>query len=269
MLIQLLPLLLFLISVLVTGILMGVLSVQQVYAHIRPVKLLLMGSFIGFIGINFILLLMRTIPFDEASADPAVRGIFTLSLYIWCLMGLAATIIYCRPCSSSWSDVIADIAGNMRLPLASYMIMLLFLFILSWASPMNLVLRSYFGSGVGIYAPKWETPYMTLLFVGSAVFISYPTAVFLIASRAAGDSAASQTLKTFAISSVGLALSSFLQPIFLCGGFGEVADMIRIPSLILVFYAFRRINALQSFYDVELREYMRELAQWRIRHSRP
>jgi len=261
MLIRLLPLLLCLTSVLVTGILLGVLSVQRVYAHIKLVRRLFIGSFVGFIGIDFILLLMRSIPLDRASANLAVRGTFTLSLYIWGLMGLAATIIFCKPGSTSWSDVSKDIMRKMLLPFASYMTILLILFILNWTSPLSLELRRYFETEIGIYAPILEPHYITSLSIGFAVFISYPTTVFFLASHAAEDVGASQNLKIFAISAVGLAISSFLQPIFLSGRFGEAADMIRIPSLILIIYAFRKINALQSFYAVELREYIKELTQ--------
>lgn len=258
-LIQLVPLLLSLTSLLVIGILIGVLSVQQVYSHIKFVKLLFLGSFISFIGINFFLFVMRLIPLDKASTNLAVRGMFSLSLYIWGLMGLATTIIYCKPSSASWSDIYANIVKSVFLPFVSYITILIILLILSWTLPLSLELRRYSETEIGIYVPLLEPPYIISLSIGFAVFLSYPTMVFFLASLATENMVASQNLKILAIGAVGLAISAFVQPIFLSGRFGEAADMIRIPSLILITYAFRKINTLQSFYDVELRKYIKEL----------
>jgi hypothetical protein len=258
-------LLLSLVSIVVTGILIGVLGVQQVYGHIKAVKGCFIAGLIALIGTDIILLVRRVSPLDEASSIIAFRLMYSLALCSAAAMGTAATIIYRRPKSSTWKGVYADILRGMPLPFVSFMSILLVLFIFGWTVPLNVQLRSCATSYTELYVPILQIQHVISFYISFVAFLAYPAAVFLLASSTAENAAVTRDLEIFAICVIGLALSNYLQPFFLVGCFGEVVDIIRIPCFIVLTYVFRRITALQSFREVELREYMEHLIRGRKR----
>jgi len=260
MILHLVALLLSLVSIAVTGVLIGVLGLQQVYAHIKVVKRLFMEALFAFIGLDAILLVRRFSPLDEATTIITLRLMYSLALYAAAAMGSAATIIYKRPKSFTWRDIYAETVKKAFIPFICYMSILLILFILGWAVPFSVELRRSQTSYPDIYIPVLQTQHLLALSIAFIAFLTYPTAVFLLASYAVrGDASVSRDLRLSAISVGGIAVSCYLQVFFLIVGFAEAVDIIRISCFIILIYVFKRTAALQSFRDVELRQYIEHL----------
>jgi hypothetical protein len=130
---------------------------------------------------------------------------------------------------------------------------------LGWIVPFNVELRSCPTSYTALYIPVLETSHIVAFHIGFIAFLSYPAAVFSLASYAAENRAVSRNLRVFAACVVGLGVSNHLQAFFLVRCFAETVDIIRIPCFIVLAYVFRRITALQIFQDLELREYIEHL----------
>lgn len=257
--------LLSLVSIVVTGILIGVLGVQQVYGYIKAVKGCFIVAIVALIGTDIILLARRLSPLDDASSIIAFRLMYSLALCSAAAMGTAATIIYGKPKSSTWKGIYADILRGMSLPFVSFMSILLVLFIFGWTVPLNVQLRSCATSYAELYIPILQIQHVISFYISFIAFLAYPAAVFLLASSTAENAAVTRDLEIFAICVIGLALSNYVQPFFLVGCFGEVVDIIRIPCFIVLTCIFRRITALQSFREVELREYIERVRRRRKR----
>lgn len=263
MMIQLMALIIIFTSVVVAGVLIGVLSIQQVYAHNVVVKRLFIECFIAFLGADLLLFVRRFIVLDRVSASLVVRGILSLGYFALITVGCAATILYINPVSGSWREMLSEIMRKMGLPFITYMMVLVITLILAWTLPIELELKGGVFSEIGLYRPILEPPRLIVNSIVFAAFLAYPTRVFLLASNAAENSEVSESLKIFATCMVGLAVYTFLQPFFLSRWFAEAGDIIRIPCLIIMTYLFRKITTLQSFYDVDLREYIESLKRRR------
>lgn len=246
-------------SLVSTSLVIGVLSVQKVYAHLKAVKRLLMEFFLAFIGFDLVMFLRSSFPLDEATTVLAARCMFSLWLYAVAAIGVAATILYVRPRSTSWKDMYRDVLKKMFLPFVSYMTIIFIIFVVTWTLPLNMELRACPLSGIEMYVPVVDTPHLIILSISFIAFIIYPTTVFLLASKAANDEVVSSNLKMFAICIVGTALSMLLQPYFFSRLYSAGVNIIRIPCFLLLTYVFRKNTILQSFYSVELREYVEEL----------
>ena len=252
-------LLLSLVSVVVTGVLIGVLSVQRVYAHMKSVKRLFIIALIAFIGIDITLLVRRFLPLDEAAAVLVFKLMYSLYVISGATMGCAATVIYKKPRSFTLKEMYAEIVRKMFLPFISFMSILLVFFILCWTLPLSVELRGCPTSDIDLYVPILETHHQTAFSIAFIAFLAYPTAVFWLASLAAKNTAVSRNLRVFAICVFGIAVSVHLQPFFLIRCFAEAVDIIRMACFIVLTYISRRVTDLQSFRDVELKEYIEML----------
>ena len=267
MIVDFAALLISLVSVVVTGVLVGVLGLQQVFGYIKAVKRLFMEALVAFIVIDVIFLVRRFSPLDEATTIIALRLMYSLTLFTAATMGSAATIIYRRPKSSIWRDIYGD--AFRFLPFVSYTSILFILFILGWALPLNVALRSCPTSQVDVYVPILESQHIAALSISFVAFLIYPTSIFLLASYAVKNVSLSRDLRMFAAGVIGIALSNYLQVFFLIGCFAEAVDLIRIPCFITLTYVFRRATALQSFRDVEIREYIQMLRRRKLQFQPP
>jgi len=256
MIIHLATLLLSLVSIAVTAVLIGVLSLQEAYAHIKAVKRLLIDALIAFIGMDMVLLVRRVSLLDEAATIIAIKVIYSLTLFAAATVGSAATVIYRKPKSYTLKDIYADAVKFF--PFASFLTILLIFFISDWIVPLSVELRSCPTSYTDLYVPIFESQHLIIFSVSFIAFLVYPTAVFLLASYAVENVAVSRDLRMFAIGVIGVAVSSYLEAFFLVRCFAEAVDIIRIPCFITLTYVFRRTTALQSFRDVELREYIEQ-----------
>jgi len=246
-------------SIVVTSLLIGILSTQKVYAHQKAVKRLLMEFIIAILGFDLVIFLRSSIPLNEATTVLAARCMFSLWLYAIAAIGVAATILYVRPRSTSWKDMYRDILKKGFLPFVSYMTMIFIIFVVTWIRPISMDLRACPLSGVNMYVPVVDTPHLIMLSISFIAFTIYPTSFFLLASKAANDEEVSGNLKMFAICMVGIAISMLLQPYFLHTLYSAGVNIIRIPCFLLLTYIFRKNTVLQNFYNVELREYLEEL----------
>jgi hypothetical protein len=241
-------------SMIVKGTLIGLIGIQQVFAHIKTVKRLFLAGLIAFITIDMLLFLRRFLPFDEASTLLVLRTMFSLSLFAAATIGTAATVLYKKPRSASLRELYADTVKRMFLPFFAYMTILLILFIVGWTLPISLELKGSLISENEIYVPILEPPHLISLSFLFAPFVVYPTAIFWLASRKMENVRISHDLKMFSCSMVGLAVSILLQPIFLSRCLAETIDIIRMPCLIVLTFIFRKITTLQDFYYEELRQ---------------
>lgn len=183
-------LLISLISVVVTGVLVGVLGLQQVFGYIKAVKRLFIEALAAFIVIDMIFLM------------------YSLTLFTAATIGSAATIIYRRPKSSIWRDIYGD--AFRFLPFVSYTSILFILFILGWTHPLNAALRSCPTSQVDVYVPILDSQHIAALSIGFVAFLIYPTSIFLLASYAVKNVSLSRDLRMFAASVIGIAVSNYL-----------------------------------------------------------
>ena len=250
-------------TVVIEVLLIGVLMAQRVYAHIRAVKRLLVEALVAFLGVELLLMARRFLPLDATVTALVVRGVFSLSLYSVAALGTAATILYRRPRSTSWREMYLDLVRSAFLPFLLFIAAIFVLLALNWTLPLALRHGGCPASAAGIYMPILEPVHIVMVFAAFLLFLIYPTLIFVIASNSAQDEQVSRGLGIFAACMVGLALTILLQPLFLSRCFPEAVEIIRIPCLIALTWVFRRNTAIQSFYDVELREYLEDLKRRR------
>lgn len=253
-------LLLGIVSIAVIGVLIGVLTIQQVHGHIKAVKTLLIETFAAFILIDTILLVRRVALPDAMATIVFDKLIYTISLFALALIGHVATIIYIKPKSSTWTGIYKEIArgGKIFVSFLLFISIIISFIILIWFAPIRAELAECYPH---LYVPSREiqttmAPNVTLI-----IFLLYPVTLFLLAGYAAENKTVSRDLRIFAICIIGLGLSNYLQAFFVSICLAEVLEIVQIPCFIAITYVFRRITALQSFQEVELREYMARLGQ--------
>lgn len=246
-------------SISVAGILVGVIIAQKAYSHLRAVKSLFIGALIAFMGLDIIIFARKFFFLSEALTVIAVRATFSLILFAAAVMGLAMTIMYCKPHSTAWKDIFIDVMRAMFYPFMLYMIFIIVVFVLNWALPISLELRSCPFFKFEIYMPVLQAREWAIIISTFVVFLLYPVAMFFLMSRAAVDEEVSQYLEMFTICLIGLAVSALLQPLFFYKCFPEAVDIVRIPSLVVMVYIFKQLTVLESLSEIELEDYLEDL----------
>lgn len=250
--------LLSLTSISVAGILVGVIITQKAYSHLRAVKSLFIGALISMMCLDIIIFARKFFSFSVALSVIAVRVTFSLILFAAAVMGLAMTILYCKPHSTEWKDIYIDVMRATFYPFMLYMIFIIVVFVLTWALPISFELISC-PFKFEIYMPVLQAREWAIIFSTFVVFLVYPVAMFFFMSRAAVDEEVSQYLEMFTICLIGLAISTLLQPLFFYKCFPEAVDIIRIPILVVMVYIFKQLTVLESLSEIELKDYLEDL----------
>lgn len=247
------------VSMFAAVVLIVALCAQEVYGHIKAARILLIGYFTAFIGVDLILALRLSLPFNGAMTVIALKFMYSFMLFAMAIIGYFATIIYVKPASSEWRAINTEIfRSKIYLPFTLFLAIIVGVLILVWFVPLSVEL-GYFPSSIGRYVPVYSPLHIMAFHLVLIIFIAYPFPIFLLASYATENAVVSRYLRMFAVSIVGLAISNYLQRFFLTSCSAAAADVIQIPCLIAQAYVFRKITSLQRFYYVDLKEYVKHL----------